>query len=83
MTGVQTCALPICSGSNIGNNPIPINSKVIGSVSDEKNDTLYWLIAGNDGSSLATYQPGDSLKDMRSEERRVGKECTSRWSPCR
>ena len=61
---VPGCSYTFSSGNKIGNNPIPINSKVIGSVSDEKNDTLYWLVAGNDGSPLSTYQPGDSLKDM-------------------
>ena len=27
------------------------------------------------------YVPADILDDARSEERRVGKECRSRWSP--
>ena len=26
-------------------------------------------------------RPGDKVQDGRSEERRVGKECRSRWSP--
>src|SRR2546428_1278340 len=58
VTGVQTCALPICL--------CPIHD-----VAD------------------ATHEPGDALAvgvlddrdDKRSEERRVGKECRSRWSP--
>ena len=29
---------------------------------------------------MATY-PGANAADIRSEERRVGKECRSRWSP--
>ena len=28
-----------------------------------------------------TYPPGTHLVELRSEERRVGKECRSRWSP--
>ena len=41
-----------------------------------------------EGYSLALYEvavkhddTGDIEKDLRSEERRVGKECRSRWSP--
>ena len=35
-----------CTYDNNNPNPIPIGSTTVGSVSDEKNDTLYWLIAG-------------------------------------
>ena len=31
--------------------------------------------------TLATLQAGEITKYVRSEERRVGKECRSRWSP--
>ena len=27
------------------------------------------------------FEPAESVGDLRSEERRVGKECRSRWSP--
>src|SRR5256885_17050676 len=30
---------------------------------------------------LAIIEPPDPKKELRSEERRVGKECRSRWSP--
>ena len=38
-------------------------------------------IFGNDehGRALVTF--GDDRRQLRSEERRVGKECRSRWSP--
>ena len=35
-----------CTYSGTSTNPIPDGSKTIGSISDEKNDTLYWLVAG-------------------------------------
>src|SRR5436190_19666862 len=35
-------------------------------------------VASNIGISQSTF----SVKVLRSEERRVGKECRSRWSPC-
>src|SRR3990170_4270826 len=55
VTGVQTCALPICRAGS------------------------------GDGSAFTAWRP-DSARDRwgwhgRSEERRVGKECRSRWSP--
>src|SRR3712207_7413924 len=68
VTGVQTCALPIC---------------------------LLWFLAPSSlvlrplspfqpasGHSLDYVPLGDDEHDQdRSEERRVGKECRSRWSP--
>ena len=62
VTGVQTCALPIC-GDYAG---------IAGTVN-------------NDGdvipAPVGTYEPNDFGLFNRSEERRVGKECRSRWSP--
>src|SRR5215813_13746159 len=57
VTGVQTCALPICCRKK-----------------------QRW------GHSTATASPAASSRSAttscsRSEERRVGKECRSRWSP--
>ena len=36
---------------------------------------------GNDVTILARNKTYENLKNNRSEERRVGKECRSRWSP--
>ena len=38
---VPGCNYNFSVDPGVGDNPIPINSKVIGSVADEKNDTLY------------------------------------------
>src|SRR2546429_6674513 len=66
VTGVQTCALPISLKDDAG--------AVIGAIGivlfDQPETTLQPLI-----SKFAVLQ-----RD-RSEERRVGKECRSRWSP--
>ena len=40
---------------------------------------LVFLLMGYIGSF--NYRFEDPLKQLRSEERRVGKECRSRWSP--
>ena len=37
---------PGCSYTYPGDNPVPEGSTTVGSISDEKNDTLYWLVAG-------------------------------------
>ena len=57
LTGVQTCALPIC-------NP------------DYFFGAMHHNMARMGGQSVAI-----SMNELRSEERRVGKECRSRWSP--
>src|SRR5947207_4725710 len=89
VTGVQTCALPICIGA-----------AAYGPVLDEQWDTaargvdffdvkadLENLIAPLpvrfEPAAHPALHPGRSarvLVDGRSEERRVGKECRSRWS---
>src|SRR3712207_9181182 len=46
---------------------------------------LQWIggvLSGSFGTSAATQQPvSELLEARRSEERRVGEECRSRWSP--
>src|SRR2546422_3261794 len=39
------------------------------------------LLADFEGANLAVQAQGAGALDRRSEERRVGKECRSRWSP--
>src|SRR5204863_4366384 len=77
VTGVQTCALPI-SGERVDHAPANLV------VSDDE-----------DGEIDAGPRPGDlgmqrvvraltgaeELEGVRSEERRVGKECRARWGP--
>ena len=62
MTGVQTCALPICGR--------PRGEDVKFYVDDPKD------YVPEDEATKISKEP-----DWRSEERRVGKECRSRWSP--
>ena len=77
MTGVQTCALPI-SYENIGDDPqglktvtfIPVDFDHTDPLSDSNPETTI------DINVIPINDPPE-----RSEERRVGKECRSRWSP--
>src|SRR5689334_24019759 len=80
VTGVQTCALPISSGRHRFVPPLWTGPDRCPSLSFTSSTAEPWL-----------HRPGlvkpavdfglDRLLDDRSEERRVGKECRSRWSP--
>src|SRR2546427_6104867 len=88
VTGVQTCALPILMGRNVG------GSSGIARIALETMRSTYQELPGM--APHLARRAGELLVDMvhlslqelagqgtagRSEERRVGKECRSRWSP--
>nr|WP_180529121.1 GNAT family N-acetyltransferase [Staphylococcus haemolyticus] len=81
MTGVQTCALPIYPNSRFFK--ILADGALCGAIRvhwKEKNQ--YWISPlfihpEYQGQKIAQR----AMKVARSEERRVGKECRSRWSP--
>src|SRR5258708_22563555 len=80
VTGVQTCALPICrvlGGWGVSG----ITTAQTGLPFDITESTDRCLCAG--GNQRPDYLGGDVqfYDPRRSEERRVGKECRSRWSP--
>src|SRR3712207_7491683 len=70
VTGVQTCALPICQTqpATLGQRDWNVN------VLDQNRIVMTPTQTGLD-------QALDDAMNTRSEERRVGKECRSRWSP--
>src|SRR2546430_8026117 len=80
VTGVQTCALPI---SSLIGHPADWRSARSGSLrSAPANRTLVARV----GSAVQLHRVAlprlDLMRSLlRSEERRVGKECRSRWSP--
>src|SRR3546814_8467614 len=71
VTGVQTCALPISDNAVGGEN----------SIADDGRS----LLQARDGQQVFSASSREDGQIMRSEERRVGKECVStcrsRWSP--
>src|SRR3712207_7015324 len=76
VTGVQTCALPIW-----------LQAALKGTVDADLIESLHgWEalpFAGGEHGRIAVRviaQDGNAA-EVRSEERRVGKECRSRWSP--
>src|SRR5256885_8847587 len=80
VTGVQTCALPICQTR--------ITALQSGEIDLLARNTT-WTFTRDNGLGLMwagiNFHDGQGFmarkKPGRSEERRVGKECRSRWSP--
>src|SRR5258706_9375251 len=80
VTGVQTCALPISFAHKGG---VHVSAVSRHAATYEHIDPS---IVGNARRILVSELSGKSnvlmkSKALRSEERRVGKECRSRWSP--
>src|SRR5256885_7585873 len=75
VTGVQTCALPISWGDAVADLPEwaqGLSVIVLGIIGGGAGGLLGWIFGGGRSWTYDAY---------RSEERRVGKECRSRWSP--
>src|SRR5690606_39347899 len=84
VTGVQTCALPILTAEL----HLPVGRPVIFKFRSQ--DVLHsayfphFRAQMNVVPGMTTqfaFTPTVTTKEIRSEERRVGKECRSRWSP--
>src|SRR5256885_7369622 len=80
VTGVQTCALPISSTRSLAAelkiSRIPVLNAYEQLLAEGYLETFIGA-----GTCVARSIPDDALSAQRSEERRVGKECRSRWSP--
>src|SRR5258708_29145794 len=79
VTGVQTCALPISYYE-------PVHDMFDPHLASERNIASHIReLAHNKTCRAASEHPLERLSPLwsgnRSEERRVGKECRSRWSP--
>src|SRR2546422_4590837 len=82
VTGVQTCALPI----SLPGQQAPVYPNVAGAYSGTIHNTTAGIVTSmnlsmqqNQGNISGQFTVSPPL--TRSEERRVGKECRSRWSP--
>src|SRR2546429_1171566 len=81
VTGVQTCALPILNAAAPGREHADVASAA------DQTGHAYRIVSGRVHETETGR--GDRLgvvinrgqRRLRSEERRVGKECRSRWSP--
>src|SRR2546430_6839498 len=80
VTGVQTCALPIYLICEV---PISFSQAALGAeieVPTLQGKEMVTIPAGAPHGRQISLR-GKGMPDVRSEERRVGKECRSRWSP--
>src|SRR3712207_8415612 len=75
VTGVQTCALPILAPSGVF--AVVGTRWLRGRGSVRLAEDERWLLQAEPGELLVEVD----VRFARSEERRVGKECRSRWSP--
>src|SRR3712207_7143937 len=79
VTGVQTCALPILVARMMVKDPAgryQTPAEVVGAL-------MPFAESSASAATIGRTQPSVMLDALasRSEERRVGKECRSRWSP--
>src|SRR2546427_6681575 len=77
VTGVQTCALPIYW-------PAAVRHRMASTLRERietANAESVGRITSADPVLIDIAPAGEVIPGLRSEERRVGKECRSRWSP--
>src|SRR5256885_2968471 len=81
VTGVQTCALPIWKTSGSSQSSVTAQPSTVLEPPRDGNG----ISAASSPSKAMHLLPSSPAKTtetlQRSEERRVGKECRSRWSP--
>src|SRR2546430_12541128 len=80
VTGVQTCALPIYGAGLVTSIPAGISCGSGCSVTYAAGTVVTLVASATSGSKFAGWS-GDCSGIGRSEERRVGEECRSRWAP--
>src|SRR5256885_12493822 len=73
VTGVQTCALPISHRAVFADGPVRGRTVLVHGVLGGVSSLAAQLALRDEATVVSTVR--------RSEERRVGKECRSRWSP--
>src|SRR5436189_1940085 len=84
VTGVQTCALPICQGPRIAS----LRAADADTKAEEVRraellrDRAQAVVPGESSPHLQLEPAEIEVALVRSEERRVGKECRPQWSPC-
>src|SRR3712207_8719399 len=80
VTGVQTCALPIYTALLIDPNNIDaiLNKGYILAAAGQYENAIEFF---NKATNIDANNIDAWINKGRSEERRVGKECRSRWSP--
>src|SRR5258708_10806810 len=81
VTGVQTCALPISLNFTVTQGTSPGFVTVYAANQPTPATSTLNYAAGQTRANNAVAALASDTSGLRSEERRVGKECRSRWSP--
>src|SRR2546430_5302399 len=81
VTGVQTCALPIYLGRQRHDLHELFLTQLTAHRAEDARGAGLPLVVDQHGGVFVETDVGAVLALGRSEERRVGKECRSRWSP--
>src|SRR2546427_440694 len=81
VTGVQTCALPIFLAGRFAYGDLDKWFQQVSNEAFAQGGVVFVDLDEAANRVLVGVERGSSHANMRSEERRVGKECRSRWSP--
>src|SRR5256885_10362616 len=81
VTGVQTCALPISASGRRTWPPTGLRAAPVRAADADHVRLEKGRIQVREPIGISPSVRVDVGDDLRSEERRVGKECRSRWSP--
>src|SRR2546421_8093773 len=79
VTGVQTCALPICEEA--GSSRSEYLNRAGRGVRRAVAEHAVAVVTPRPDAAIISHHATAAAALDRSEERRVGKECRSRWSP--
>src|SRR5256885_1816915 len=81
VTGVQTCALPIYKATRYGSEIPTLAKDARVGIAKHSSVAARSLSQTPRSGCQGEWHYGSGRNGTRSEERRVGKECRSRWSP--
>src|SRR5258708_9907839 len=79
VTGVQTCALPILAFGDVAVREMKMNMREMQAAADKRHEAETY--SHEEAGEIKHFPVHRLAPAARSEERRVGKECRSRWSP--
>src|SRR5687767_15748803 len=77
VTGVQTCALPISQHELVGRHALPHERDLVRELVEQRACRIF--VGNLELARLCEDVANQLPRHVRSEERRVGKECRSRW----
>src|SRR2546427_6810771 len=77
----DVCSSDLCAGANYFNQPLLHSIAIDLGISEARASLTVTMAQVSYALGLLLLVPLGDMLERRSEERRVGKECRSRWSP--